>query len=186
MPLGWRWFVAAIVVVGIAAVTAAIERRERLRGAAAIAKALSTYQVASLARAQADAAVKEYADVTLPREAATAAEEIKAAQAELNDIQGDTDPAYEWAERCRQKGYLVLVYVPSKQLVVRRAEFAVEQAKSRKRVLEAYTSRRTLPNLNDVVANARQHELATKAVYDSAKAARIGFLGRIIRRQAPR
>jgi hypothetical protein len=95
-----------------------------------------------------------------------------------------SNPVFEWAERIESKGYLLLTHVPSKALIVKRAIFAIEQAKSKKFMLERNTKVETLEKLNNGVAKARTDEVAKKAVYDEMRARPAGFMRWLIRRKA--
>ena len=174
--------IAAVILVAIIGVVAAIERREKLRNEAAILTALTAYRDAKLTRELADAAVNEYNDVTFRRELASVEDEIKAAEDGLDSIENDTSGEFAWAERIRSKGYLLLISgVPSQELAVKKAAFAVEQAKSKKAVLERYTKVKTLKKLNDQIANAKENERAKKADYDGVRATPVGLNRRVIR-----
>jgi hypothetical protein len=88
-----------------------------------------------------------------------------------------SDRTLAWAERIRSKGYLLLIGgVPSRKLAVKKATFAIEQAKSKRVVLETYTKTVTLKKLNDRIAKATQDERATKTMYDRLMAARSGVM----------
>ena len=135
---------AAVIVVAIIAVLAAVERSEHLRSKVADVRAETAYRDAKLARELAEVAVNEYAEGTYPRELATAEGEIKQAEDELSGVE-TPDPISVWAERIRSKGYLLLITASAVEGVrCERATFAIEQAKSRKLVLEWYTKVKTL------------------------------------------
>ena len=177
-----RWVVAAVILVTVTALFAAIERRERLRREMALVKADTAYRDARLAREHAEVAAKEYAEGTYARELAAAEDEIKKAEDELNRIKPAAAAYQESVERIRSKGYLFLIRNPNGgNFAVTRATFAIEQAKSKKVVLEGYTKIKTLNELNDQIAKARMDELAKKAAYDGVKATPVGFIGKVIR-----
>jgi hypothetical protein len=180
--LKWRWLVASVAVISILAVLAALERRERRRGEIALSRAEEAYRVASVARERAEAAVKEYTEGTFRRELAAVEDEVKRDEDQLRIA---TEAPPDWAEQIRAKGYLLLVKgsVHTREMSIKKATFAVEQARSKKRVLESYTRVKTLEELNDRVAKARADESAGKAAYERAKAANVGLIGRVMGRR---
>jgi HlyD family secretion protein len=179
-----RWVVTAAILASVMAVLVAIERKERRRNAIAVARAEIAYREAKHARDRAERAVTEYAERTFPRELATVEAEIKRDEDALNYIKTARDTEWDWAERIRSKGYLLLIRgVESKELAVRKATFIVEQAKSKKAVLERYTRVKALKELKDQVAKARADELAKKAAYDEVSATELGPIGRFMGRK---
>ena len=66
---------------------------------------------------------------------------------------------------------------------MRKATFIVEQAKSKKAVLERYTRVNALRELKDQVAKARADELAKKAAYDEVSATELGPIGKFMGRK---
>jgi len=102
------------------------------------------------------------------------------AEDELNRVRPAAAAHQEWVDRIRSKGYLLLILGENiGQLAVQKATFAVEQAKSKKGVLEGYTKVKTLNERNNRVAKARMDELAKKAAYDRARATPVGFIGKV-------
>ena len=123
---------------------------------------------ARLARVNAEIAVKDYGEGTFPRELASAVSEIDKAEDQLNRVKAEA----EWADRIRSKGYLLLIRDDlSERLAVQRATFAVEQARTRKVVLEGYTKAKVIGGLAAQVEKARAIELVKKAAYDRLRAA---------------
>jgi hypothetical protein len=78
---------------------------------------------------------------------------------------------------------LLIRGVESKELAVRKATFIVEQARSKKVVLEGYTSVKALKELKNKVAKARADELAKKAAYDQVSANELGLIGKFVGRK---
>ena len=172
-----RWFVVAAILLGVIAVVVAFDRRERLRREIAIERAGIDYRNAKLARELAEADAKAYAEWTFPRELATIETSIRQAEEELNR----TAPARDWGEEIRAKGWLLLMPpAHSKKLAEQKAAFAIEQAKSQRKVLEDYTKAKILEELNNRVAKASTIELAKKAVYDKIRATPAGLFGRVM------
>jgi hypothetical protein len=176
-----RWLVTAAIFAGVMTVILAIDRQERRRNALAVGKAETAYREAKRSLEHAERAVMEYAEGTFRRELATVEAEIKQGEAELDDIKTATDHDQDWAERIRSKGYLLLIQgLTSNELAVRKATFTVEQAKSKKAVLEQFTRLKALRELKDRVAKARADERAKKAAYDKVSATEVGFIGKYI------
>jgi hypothetical protein len=177
-----RWLLASVGIVGISAVLVAIERRERLRSDIALPRAEMTYRSAKLVRERAEAAVDEYAEGTFRRELAAVEDEVMRAEDQLRVA---TDAPPDWAERIRAKGYLLLVNssAHARELNIKKAVFAVEEARSKRHILENYTKVKTLKELNDRVAMARADESARKAAYERAKATGVGIIGKVLGRR---
>jgi hypothetical protein len=62
-------------------------------------------------------------------------------------------------------------------LNIKKSVFAVEQARSKRHVIENHTKVKTLRELNDRVAKARADESARKAAFERAKATGVGIIG---------
>jgi hypothetical protein len=171
-----RWLVAS---AGIVAVLVAIERWERLRSNIALSRAEMPYRSAALAREAAEAAVSEYAEGKFRRELAAVEDEIKRAEDQLRVA---TNAPPDWAERVQAKNYLLFVKGPAhaRELNIKNAIFVVEQARSKKHVLENYTKVKTLEELNDRVVKARADESARKTAYERAKATGVGIIGKVL------
>jgi hypothetical protein len=175
-----RWLVLLVTLVGIASVGSWIEHREYLRRAIDIESSQAGYQNASLARERTEAGLKEYSEITVPQELATADALIKQAEDELNEVLKWASSNVDWAERIRSKGWLLYYHAVSGDLTVKRAKFAVEQARSQKLVLAGYTKGKTEKELSDHVASALADELEKKAAYLKLKLRPRGFLGRLM------
>jgi hypothetical protein len=122
------------------------ELRSRLhaqRLATLIAKAV--YEIARLTRELAELAVEEYEEVTYPRDLATVRGEIKLAESDL----------------ARSKA--------SEELNFKKAQFTLEQAQSKKKVLVDYTREKTIKELESEVKKAKSDELAKQAAWDSER-----------------
>ena len=112
-------------------------------------------------------------------ELAAVEDEVKRAEDQLRVA---SNAPLEWAEQIRAKGYLLYVKGPAltRELNVRKATFEVEQARSKRHILENYTKVKTLEELNDRVVKARADESARKAAYERAKAAGVGIIGKVV------
>jgi hypothetical protein len=177
-----RWLVLAVIFVGIVAVVAGIDRRERLQREIAIETSQTAYRNARLARERAEAQLGEYVEVAVPRELATAETAIREAEDDLNRILNPTSTETDWSERIESKGWLLFYRGLSKELRVKQATFALEQAQSQKLVLEEYTKVQKEKVLKDRVAKARAEELAKKAAYLRMQSTPVGLFGRLMRR----
>jgi hypothetical protein len=181
-----RWVLPAFLLAGVLAMMAAFEQRERVRSERAISAAGTAYQRSTLARERAELAVKDYTDGTYRQELAAVVSELNQAQDQLIRVTTTLDPAQEWAEYIKSKGYLLLVNgAQSRTLALTKAMFAVEQARSKKLVLTEYTRGKTLADLNNRVAKARLDESARKAEFDKAKATPAGLIRKVMRRIWP-
>jgi hypothetical protein len=172
---------ASVTVVCVVAVLAALECRERRRGEIALSRAEAAYRIATLERERAEAAVKGFTEGAFRRELAAVEDEVKRAEDQLRIATGAPP---DWAEQIRAKGYLL--FVPSthdRELNINKAAFAVQQARSRRHVLQGYTKIKTLEELNERVAKARSDESVKQAAYERAKAAGIGFIARVMGRR---
>ena len=123
---------------------ASAEPRARLRAQQlATRKAKASYEIAKLTRELAGIAVEEYKEVIYPGDLATVRAEIKLAESELtrSDV----------------------------KLNRKKAEFALEQAQSKRDVLIKYTKGKTIKELESAADIAGVNALEKKALWDSAK-----------------
>jgi hypothetical protein len=68
-------------------------------------------------------------------------------------------------------------------LNIKKAVFAVEQARSERHILKNYTKLKTLKDLNDRVGKARADETVRKAAYERATAIGEGIIEKILGRR---
>jgi HlyD family secretion protein len=118
-------------------------------------KARAVYEIARLTRELAELAVEEYEAVIFPRDLASVGAEIKLAEADLTR----TEDRLEWAKRMFKKGYVSKATNAAEELNHQKAVFALEQAQSKRKVLEAYTKGKTIKELRSGVEKARVDEL---------------------------
>jgi hypothetical protein len=176
----FRRVLAVSVLAGVVAIVASLDRRERLRIGVAIERTRAAYLDARRAREAAEIVLKDYAEGTYRREVASAQGEIEKAEDQLNRVKAAGGDSREWADRIRSKGYLLLIRGDlSERLAVQRATFAVEQARTKKAVLEGYTKSKVIDDLTARAEEARVIEQAKKAAYDRSQAARISWFKRV-------
>ena len=141
--------VAMIVVVLVAVGLIPVMRhRDRLRK-----QVRAEYQNATLTREVAEIALAEYE--------ASRQQDLQTAEGEIALAESDQKRAEErakWSKRIVEKGYLLDVSHTSDQLSLRRAEFALEQAKTKKKVMDI-----SLRHLKGDVLKARTIEAAKRA-----------------------
>jgi HlyD family secretion protein len=134
-------------------------------------KAKATYEIARLTRELAEIAVEEYRDLTYPKDLATVEGEIKLAESDLTRGKD----RLEWAKRMHEKGYVSRAQKVSEELTFKKAQFTLEQAQSKRKVLVDYTRGKTLKELHSDVEKAHANELFEKQVWvaEEARAAEL-------------
>jgi HlyD family secretion protein len=130
-------------------------------------KAKATYEIARLTRELAEIAVEEYAEGIYAQDLATVDGEIKLVETDLKR----SEERLDWARRMFDKGYVSRATKVSEELNFKKAQFALEQAQSKKKVLVEYTKAKTIQELKSEVKKARADELDKKAVWKQAEAA---------------
>jgi HlyD family secretion protein len=126
----------------------------------------ANYLNARLTREVAEIAVKEYVEGVYVQDLATVEGEIKLAESDLMRA----EDRLEWARRMFGKGYVSMATKVSEELNFKKAQFALEQAQSKKKVLEDYTKARTIKELKSEVKKARIDELDKRAAWKQAEA----------------
>jgi RNA polymerase sigma factor (sigma-70 family) len=121
--------------------------------------AISTLEVAEIA-------VKEYTEGIFKQDMQTVLGELKLAASDLNRV----IDRVEWASRMRDKGYVTQEQVTNEDLALQKAVFAIEQAMSKRKVLEKYTKEKTTKELKSEVEKARADMLAKRATGELEKA----------------
>lgn len=116
----------------------------------------AAYQQSKLTREVAEIAVKEYEEGIYTQEKATINGEIKLAESDL----ARAEDRVAWNTRMFEKGYVSKAQKISEELGYQKAQFALEQAQSKLRVLEEYTKAKTIKELKSDVEKARSDELA--------------------------
>ncbi len=121
----------------------------------------ANYRNATLTREVAEIAVKEYVEGIYKQDLATVEGEIKLAESELSRSLDRVD----WAQRMSVKGYISMAAKISEELALKKARFTLEQAQSKKKVLEEFTREKTIKELKSDVEKAGSDELAKKATW---------------------
>ncbi len=121
----------------------------------------AAFKNATLTREVAEIAVKEYVEGIYKQDLATVEGEIKLAESELSRALDRVD----WAQRMSAKGYISMAQKVSEDLALKKAQFALEQAQSKKKVLVDYTRDKTIKELESDVEKARSDELAKEATH---------------------
>jgi HlyD family secretion protein len=122
-------------------------------------KAKLAYEIASLNRQIAEFRVEEYEELTYPRDLAQVQEEIDLSEADLSRAEEERKRAIR-KNRFGDEGPHV-----SPELAFKKAQFALEQAQSKKKVLVDYTRHKTIKELKSEVEKAASDELAKKAIW---------------------
>jgi HlyD family secretion protein len=132
-----------------------------------IASAEADVQNARLAREVAEIAVVEYKEGIFLQEHVTVAGEIKLAESDLIRA----EETLEWSRRMFEKGYQSLAAKIADELRFKKAQFALEQAQSKRKVLVDYTKGKTIKELTGAVETARARELAKQAALEQERSA---------------
>lgn len=127
--------------------------------------AKAAYEQAKLTREVAEIAVKEYEDGIYGQEKATINGEIKLAESDL----ARAADRVEWAVRMFDKGYVSLAQKKTEELSLQKAQFALEQANSKLKVLEQFTKAKTIKELRSDVEKALSDEKAKEQTYELEK-----------------
>ena len=91
--------------------------------------------------------------------------EIKLAESDLSRAEDRLD----WATRMFEKGYVSMATKVSEELNFKKAQFTLEQAQSKKKVLVEYTKDKTIKELESEVEKAHSDELAKQATWELEK-----------------
>ena len=130
---------------------AATSLRAKLRAQQlATRKAKATSEIANLTRELAEIAVEEYEEVNYPRDLASVEAEIKLVESDLKRAEDRLD----WARRMLDEGYVSRATKDSEELSLKKAQFSLEQAQSKRDVLIKYTKRKTIKELRSEVEKA--------------------------------
>jgi HlyD family secretion protein len=127
--------------------------------------AKANYQNAKLTREVAEIAVIEYKEGIFVQDFATVEGEIKLAESDLIR----SEDRLEWARRMFDKGYVSMAQRVSEELTFKKAQFTLEQAQSKRKVLVDYTKGKTIKELQSEVEKAHSDELAKQATWDLEK-----------------
>jgi hypothetical protein len=143
-------------------------------------KAEAEYHNARLAREIAEITVREYLEGLYSQEIATINGEIALAESDLQRAQDQLDRA----RRMDEKGFIPVYPKGVEELSVKKARFALEQARSKKKVLVDYTRPKRIKALKSEVEKARADELAKKAAWELEKSKESALEREVIRTHA--
>jgi hypothetical protein len=128
-------------------------------------KAEAAYHKARLEREIAEIRVLEYQEAGLPEELATADGEVALAESEVSRA---TD-RLEWANRMFAKGFVGQAQRISEELAMKKAQFTLAQAQTKKLVLMKLTKDKTFKERQSEVEKARSEELGRKSTWELEK-----------------
>ena len=131
-------------------------------------------ELARLIREMAEVAERRYVEVTFPRELAEIERGIRIAVLDL----AWTKDALE-KTRKRQQFRPFLEPSVSMDLTFKKAEFTLEQALSKRKVLVDYTDRKTRREFKDVIEKLRANEIARERVWEREEAREVELLRRL-------
>lgn len=132
-------------------------------------KAKASYEIAKLTREIAEIALAEYQEVIFFRDLATVEGGVKLAESDLTRAEDRRD----WAGRMFDKGFVSRAQKVSEELTLKKAQFTLEQAESKRKVLVDYSKGKTIKELRREVEKARSDEMAKEAAWDLEKAKEI-------------
>ena len=122
----------------------------------------AAYRNAKLTREVAEPTVLEYTEGIHKQDMATVLGELRLAAAELTRVIDRVD----WASRMHAKGYTSKAQVDAEDISLQKALVALEQAATKREVLEKYTKEKTIKELKSEVEKARAEELVRKATWE--------------------
>ncbi|MBV8557733.1 MAG: efflux RND transporter periplasmic adaptor subunit [Planctomycetaceae bacterium] len=125
----------------------------------------AAYQNARLTREVAEIAVIEYVEGIYRQDFQTAKGEIALAESDKTRA----EDRLEWSNRMFQKGYVSKAQQIADDLALKKAIFTFEQAQSKLKVLEDYTKKKTIKELESEVEKARSDELAKEQTWSLEK-----------------
>jgi multidrug resistance efflux pump len=125
-------------------------------------KAKTAYQDAKRAREVAEIALTEYIEGIYKQDLQTVLGEIALAESE----KGRAKDRLDWSNRMFQKGHFSEGQYIADKVSLQQKVFALEQARTKKDVLEKYTKTKTAKELKSEVEKARSNELAKHAAWE--------------------
>lgn len=124
--------------------------------------AKAAYMNAKLTRMVAEIAVTEYEEGLFKQELQSVLGEITLAEAERNRAQD----RLEWSNRMTQKKYISVAQNIADKVSLQQKNFALEQAQTKRTVLEKFTKDKTIKELRSDVEKAKSDELAKQQTWD--------------------
>ncbi len=128
--------------------------------------AKAAYEIARLNRELAEIAVEQYLEESYTPDLASLEGELKLAESDLTRA----DDRLGWARRMFDKKYVSKAQLITEELNFKKAQFAIEQARSRKEVFAKYTGPKAIKALQVDVDKARNEELDKKAAWKHEEA----------------
>ena len=128
-------------------------------------QASASYQQAKLTREVAEVAVKEYVEGVFKQDYETVQGEIALAKSDVTRAQD----RLTWSSKMKEKGYISESARLADYLSLEKSKFTLEQAQTKKEVLEKYTKEKTTKELQAEVEKAKSDELAKNATYELEK-----------------
>lgn len=156
-----RWMIA--VVLASLLLAAFVARRERLRRVAALQAA---YENARLTRVVAESEFTGYLAV-YKMERETVLGEIALAESDKKRA----EDRLEWSDKMLAKGAVSEDQNRVDRIGLEQKTFALRQAETRQKMLEPYTTEKSLWQLRAEFEKAQSDELARKAAYEQEQAA---------------
>ena len=132
----------------------------------AVRKAEIELQKARLTRELAEITVREYPEGVYKQDYAAVDGEVKLAESDRIRA----EDRLEWSAKMLEKGFVSRGQNISDMLTLQRAKFSLEQARTKRAVLEKYTKEKTLKDLTSEVEKAHSEELASQAKWDATVA----------------
>ena len=131
-------------------------------------QATASHEQAKLTREVAEVAVKEYVEGVFKQDFETVQGEIALAKADVTRAQD----RLAWSTKMKEKLYISESARLSDELSLKKSQFALEQAQTKKEVLERYTKEKTTKELQAEVEKSKSDELAKSATYELEKSKR--------------
>jgi HlyD family secretion protein len=125
----------------------------------------ANYENAKLTRQVAEIAVTEYLEGIYKQDLQTVLGEIALAESEKSRAVDRLD----WSKRMKDKGYVSEAQFIADRVSLQQKTFALEQAQTKKDVLQKYTKNKTEKELMSEVEKARSDELAKQATWELEK-----------------
>ncbi|MGE3820095.1 MAG: sigma-70 family RNA polymerase sigma factor [Isosphaeraceae bacterium] len=130
---------------------------------------------AKLTREVAEVAVKEYDDGIFPSELRRIQGEIALAESDLKRA----EDRVLWSDKMLERGFVSPSQNASEKIQLQKVRFALEQAQTRRNVLEKHTRGKTAKELQSEVEKARADELGKRSAWELEKSREEKLRGQI-------
>jgi hypothetical protein len=128
--------------------------------------AKAAYEIARLNHELAEISVEQYREESYTPDLAALEGEVKLAESDLTRA----EDRLGWARRMFDKKYVSQAQLITEELNFKKAQFAIEQARTRKEVFSKYTGPKTIRALQVDVDKSRNEELDKKAAWKHEEA----------------